>query len=429
MNPALQPLLDAVLDGRTKGYPQSAPPLRLGDVGKQGWTLLAGDLDTPVALLKASALDANAAWMAEFLRRSGASLCPHGKTSMAPQLFHRQLAEGAWGITVATPQQARVAYEYGVRRILLANELASEGATAWIQGVLDAEPDLDFTCLVDSVPGVRRLAAVPGRRPLQVLLEVGIPGGRTGVRDAESALAVARAVRSSGRLRLRGLECFEGIVGSQDASSDRESVRRWLTALADVARRCSQEDLFQTDEVLLTAGGSAYFDLVASDLPRVGLGRATRVLLRSGCYAFHDVAHYAELVQRLQQRLPEAWRVPGELRPAVEVWGRVLSRPEPGLAFLDLGKRDVGQDLGMPRPILWARPRVHSQPEPLGEGWAVLSLYDQHARVALPPSAELAVGDLVGCGISHPCTTFDKWQLLLVVDDAYRVVEGIRTLF
>lgn len=75
----LDGLLDTVVDGCTKGFPQRAPPLRLGDVGSQGWNLPAGDLDTPVAVLKASALDANIAWMSEFLRRAGASLCPHGR--------------------------------------------------------------------------------------------------------------------------------------------------------------------------------------------------------------------------------------------------------------------------------------------------------------------------------------------------------------
>ncbi len=430
MNSALQPILDTLLDGRTKGFPQGRAPQRLGDVALQGWRLLDGDLDTPVALLKASALDANAAWMREFLRRTGASLCPHGKTTMAPQLFHRQLADGAWGITLATPQEARIAHQFGVKRILLANQLVAEGPIAWIQRLLDEDPQLDFTCLVDSLEGVRRLeAAARGERPIPVLLELGIPGGRTGPRDAATALAVGRAVKVSERLRLRGVECFEGIVMSPDPAADRARVESWLDALVQLAGRCAAEDLFETDEVLLTAGGSAYFDLVAARLSAIDLGRSARVLLRSGCYAFHDMGHYARLVARLEDRLPEAWRVAGGLRPAIEIWGRVLSRPEPGLAFLDFGKRDVAHDIDLPRPVLWARPGVHAQPEPVPSVWTIVSLYDQHARLALPPEAELAVGDLVGCGISHPCTTFDKWQLLFVVDDAYRVVDAIRTFF
>jgi D-serine dehydratase len=429
MDSGLDSLLDSVIDGCTKGFPQAAAPIRLREVGTQGWNLLAGDLDTPVALLKISALDANIAWMSEFLRRAEASLCPHGKTTMAPQLFHRQLAEGAWGITVATPQQARVAYQFGVKRILLANEVASGSAVASLQRMVDDDPALDLSCLVDSLDAVHRLESARGQRPIRVLLEVGIPGGRTGARGLEEALAVARAVKASPRLRLRGVECFEGIVLSPDATADREKVQGWLDAVAAVARRCEEEDLFETDEVLLTAGGSAYFDLVAAALSRVNLRRPRRVLLRSGCYAFHDVGHYAELVARLEARLPEAWHIPGRLRPAIEIWGRVLSRPEAGLAFLDFGKRDVSHDLGLPRPILWAKPKPTAVARPVQDGWKIASLYDQHARLEVPASAQLEVGDLVGCGISHPCTTFDKWQLIFMVSDEYRVVDAIRTFF
>jgi len=430
MSPALQAILDAFLDGRTKGFPQSQEPLRLGEVGAQGWNVLSGDLDTPVALLKSSALDANAAWMREFLRRTGASLCPHGKTSMAPQLFHRQLAQGAWGITVATPQQARIAHAFGVKRILMANQLVSKGPIEWIQRALDDEAELDFTCLVDSLEGVERLHdAARGTRPIDVLLESGIPGGRTGARGEAAALAVARAVKGSKRLRLRGVECFEGIVISKDPAEDQAAVEAWLEALAAIARRCAEEDLFEAEEILLTAGGSAYFDLVARALSAVDLGRPTRVLLRSGCYAFHDIGHYARLTSRLEQRLPPAWRSPFGLQPAIEIWARVLSRPERGLAFLDFGKRDVAHDIDLPSPILWARPGHHARPEAVPKSWTLASLYDQHARLALPLEAPLAVGDLVGCGISHPCTAFDKWQLLFVVDDDYRVTEAIRTFF
>lgn len=430
MNPALQPILDSLVDGRTKGFPQSHPPLRLGDIGRQGWSLLDGRLDMPVALLKSSSLDANAAWMREFLRRTGASLCPHGKTTMAPQLFHRQLEDGAWGITLATPQQVRIALQFGVKRILLGNQLVAPGAIEWLQGALDANPELDFTCLVDSLESAQRLESVArGRRPFSVLLEVGIPGGRAGARDADSALAVARAVKSAKRLRLRGVECFEGIVMSPDPAADQARVDAWLDAVGAIAERCAAEDLFEADEVLLSAGGSAYFDRVAARLSSVRLGRPTRVLLRSGCFAFHDVGHYARLIARLESRLPGAWRPPGGLQPAIEIWGRVASRPEPGLAFLDFGKRDAPHDIDLPRPILWARPGVHDAPQSAPRSWSIVSLYDQHARLALPPSSDLAVGDLVGCGISHPCTAFDKWQLFYGVDDAYRIVDAIRTFF
>ncbi len=430
MSHPLQPILDLLLDGRTKGFPLDAPAMRLGEVGNQDWNVLQGDLDFPVAVLRRSVIEQNSRWMAAFLHRTGTSICPHGKTTMAPQLFHRQLADGAWGITLATPQEVRIAYEHGVKRILLANELAGAGSIRWIQQTLDRDPAFDFTCLVDSIEGVRRLEhAAQGSRLIAVLAELGVQGGRTGVRSIEEGLTVARAVKASPRLTLRGVECYEGILITQDPSVDEAAIAQWLDLLGDLAHRCAAEDLFETDEVLLTAGGSAYFDLVVHRLARLDLGRVSRVLLRSGCYLSHDAGHYARLVNLLEERLPEAWRVPFHLTPALEIWSQVISRPEPTLAFLNFGKRDAGHDLGLPKPSLWFRKGQHQAPVHTPESWRLQTLYDQHAKLELPADADLVIGDLVGCSISHPCTTFDKWQVVFSVEDDYRVVEAIRTFF
>lgn len=429
-HPALQPILDTVLDGTVKGFPADRPATRLGDVGRLGLRVLDGDVDFPAAVLKRPVLDHNARWMAEFVRRSGACLCPHGKTTMAPQLFHRQLADGAWGITLATLQEARIAYRYGVKRILLANEALAPGGLAWVQATLDADPDFDFTCLVDGPEGIAALESrAPGRSPLPVLVELGIPGGRTGARTPAAALDLARAVKASPRLRLRGVECYEGVLVSQDPAADRGRIRDWLADLGELARACDREGLFEADEILLSAGGSAYFDLVVQALGQVRLARPARVVLRSGCYFSHDAGHYQRLLALLEQRLPEPLRMAGPLRPALEIWGQVLSRPEPGLAFLGLGKRDAAYDLGLPVPTAWARPGVADNLRTAPEDWRITILYDQHARLELPAGADLRVGDLVGCGISHPCTAFDKWQMVYEVDEAYAVLGAVRTFF
>jgi D-serine dehydratase len=236
-------------------------------------------------------------------------------------------------------------------------------------------------------------------------------------------------VEASAGLALQGVECFEGIIITQDPQADEQRILAWLDALGDLARGCAAEDLFQTGEVLLSAGGSAYFDLVAQSLGRVDLGRPTRVLLRSGCYLSHDAGHYRRLVDLLEARLPVAWHPPSHLAPALEVWGQVLSRPESGLAFLNLGKRDVAHDLGLPRPARWFRKSIHTHPVTAPEDWRITTLYDQHAKLEFPVEADLAIGDLVGCAISHPCTTFDKWQVVFMVDDRYRVVEAVKTFF
>jgi len=424
----LRPLLDTLLDSRTKGFPQDHAPVTLGEIGAQGWNLFRGELGSPVAILRREVMDENARWMQDFLARCGASLCPHGKTTMAPQLFQRQVEAGAWGITLATPQQAQVAFAHGIKRVLLANEVVDPASLRGLAATLNQDPVRELAVFADSPESVARMEVHwRGARPLTVLVETGITGGRCGARGLHPALVVARAVKMASHLCLGGVACYEGIVLSQDSAQDRGTVNEWLEDLATLARHCDGEGLFETKEVLLSAGGSAYFDLVAKALNAVMLSRPSRVLLRSGCYLTHDAGHYQRLVALLEGRLDTAWRPQGHLAPALEVWARVLSRPEPGLAFLDAGKRDLPQDLGLPRPSRWVRPAgaVASCP---GE-WHLISLYDQHARLELPANADLQVGDLVGLAVSHPCTTFDKWGVIFEMDEAGQVLGAVKTCF
>ena len=152
-------------------------------------------------------------------------------------------------------------------------------------------------------------------------------------------------------------------------------------------------------------------------------------MLRSGCYLTHDHTAYAgaERARRARSALIDGL---GEgFRPALEVWTHVQSRPEPERAYLTAGKRDLSYDLDLPQPVAWLRPGAHAAPRSLGPDHRVLRLNDQHAHLGIPPASPLAVGDLVALGISHPCTTFDKWQLLYLVDDDYTVIDAIRTFF
>ena len=428
----LDELLNAPVEPTTKGWPALAGTLPLRDAGRQRWNLLRQDLPLPVAVLKASALAHNSRWMRGFLERFDVRLCPHGKTTMAPQLFARQLADGAFGITVATVQQLMVCRRFGVPRVLLANQLIGRQAIRTVIAELEADPTFEFLGVVNSLAGVaalrQELADHPLGRPVEVLLEGGVAGGRTGCRSLEEAIALARAVAAAPELALVGVEGFEDVmgVGIRDAEP---RVEAFLGFLVEIARACAGENLFAPGPVILSAGGSKHFDQVTSTFRGAELGRPVEVLLRSGCYFSHDSKVYTEAFARLGERMPEVQELGPGLRPALELWAIVQSTPEPGLAVATLGKRDVGQDLGLPLALGWYRPGRHQRPQDLGPGFEVTGLYDQHACLRVPPDSPLQVGDLVSFGISHPCTTFDKWRLLYVVDDDYTVTEAIRTFF
>lgn len=430
----LSELMQTPVDGRTKGFPPGAGALALGAIGKQGWNLLREDVPLPAAVLKRSALEHNAKWMRAFLAQTGAAIAPHGKTPMSPQLFDLQLEGGAWAITLATVQQIAVARRYGVKRIVLANQLVGKQAIAYVLGEIKRDPQFDFYCLVDSVENAEALAAAARAanigRPLQVLLEGGIAGGRTGARDLAQALKVGRAIKAaSPYLALRGVEGFEGLLKGGGPVDSAAKVRAFLDFLVEIARAAEKEGLFAEGKVILSAGGSAFFDLVAERFAAAGLKRPVQVLTRSGCYLTHDSQSYSETFADMLARAPALKDLGPGLKPAIELWAYVQSRPEPGKCLLTFGRRDVGTDSHNPMPILWFRPGLHNAPQAMAGRNVVTGLNDQHAHMTIDPASPLKVGDMVACGISHPCTTFDKWAMLYVVNDDYGIVEGVKTFF
>src|SRR5258708_6443509 len=351
ISPAFKSALDAVqnetVTGREKGLPAGA--WRLGDLGRPGWNILRGDVPLPAMVIRWMDVEHNIRLMQDYCDRHGAWLAPHGKTTMAPQIFAAQLASGSWSITLANIPQLQVARSFGLDRVLLANEAINDYDARFLAREMAAHPAFEPYVLVDSAEAVARLAGAlerddPGR-PLNVFVELGMPGGRCGIRTVDEAKALAEIVLSNGRLRLAGVEGYEGIAPG--ATHDQ------------------------------AAGGAAAF----------------------------------------LKRLAETARA---IRP--------LPAPdETRLAIVSMGKRDVPIDLDMPVPLYWSRAGAAALP--LGPGFQVFRVNDQLAYLRLVHGSDLQVGDVVGCGISHPCTAFDKWRVLLTIDEERDVTGGVRTYF
>jgi len=422
-------LLDPLIDSTFKGFPHHSAPLRLSQIGAQGWNVLRGDLPLPLAVIKRDVLQHNLGWMQDFASTRGLSLAPHGKTSMSPQLFRRQLDAGAWGMTFATVTQARIGVAAGTRACLIANQVLADVDLQGIDELKRAQPELRVLFLVDSVAQLELIEAWRQRHPtasaFEVLLEIGVPGGRTGCRTLAQALNLAEWLHDSAAVQLVGLECYEGLGASGDTARDAPYANALMDLLQAVALACDAQDLFDADAVLLSAGGSAIFDLVVPGL-KLLLSRPVTGLLRSGCYITHDQGTY----QRMMRRVAERTGCGAGLEAALEVWANVQSCPEPGLAILAVGKRDISYDWAMPTPLLLC-PRGSFDLLAAPADWAISQLNDQHAYLIGngPAHAALQVGDRVCLGLSHPCTTFDKWRWLPLVDVNYSVVDAVATYF
>lgn len=410
------------VDHRFKGLPPDADGLTVAELAGQRRNLFTGGFATPVLALSAERLEHNLKLMETYAARHGLAFAPHGKTSMAPQLFQRQIEHGAWGITLAVPHQVRVARAFGTRRVFLANELVDAAALRWIAAELDADPDFQLVCYVDSVRGVELMDAAlrdaGATRPVDVVVELAAgEGARTGVRTEAECAAVADAVAGTRTLRLVGVAGYEGEV----PKADTERVTAWLRRLVALAADFDKAGRFTgLDEIVVSAGGSAWFDAVAevfAGIPELSL--PVLKLLRSGAYVSHDDGHYRKLTPF--NRVPEE----GALEPAFRLWTQVVSRPSAEQAFVNAGKRDAAHDLDLP----FAQVIRRDGAERPATGVSVTALSDQHAWLATTPEADLEVGDWVGLGLSHPCTSFDKWQLIPVAEADGTVVDYVRTFF
>ncbi len=434
----LQSFQQRLLPVGSKGLALSQA-IRQAEIPAQNWSILGADTSFPVAVLKQSALQHNLHWMQEFCRERQIVLAPHGKTTMSPQLFAAQLEHGAWGITLANVNQMQTAHSFGIQRVILANQIINPAEIRCAINLQESDADFEFVSLCDSLAVAREISAqtqsCKAKRPVKLLVELGFRGGRTGCRSLSAALELARTIASLPGLQLAGVEAYEGLMVSSQRQHDLAAVREFLAQLSELLQQCDQEDLFQTEQILLSAGGSAYFDLVADEfqnqLTHQRYSRPLLPVLRSGCYVTHDHGFYSGLIVEMQQRLGTSAQ--NGLRPALEVWSMVQARPEPDLAILTMGKRDASYDIDLPFPLQYHKRGGTAAPLNLPAGCKIEKMNDQHAYLRLPADSEisrsLSVGDLIACGISHPCTTFDKWPTLLVVDDSYRVCDVFNTCF
>lgn len=420
----LDELAEERLSARDKGLPSRASGLTVREFLGTGPRL--EEFWTPLVVLDAEAMTNNLDVMAEWASERGLELMPHGKTTMAPALWQKQLDAGCPGITLATMGQVRTARSFGLSSVMLANSVVDARSLRYLAGEL-ADPEFRFVCWADSMATIEAMETalrdVELPRPIDVCVELGAEGGRTGARTIEAAIEVARRAAASDTIRLAGVAGYEGSLGHDRSAHSLDAIREYLQRQVELHR--ALYDLYDDGDLFVTAGGSAYFDLVAEVYAEAMENDSrTHWTLRSGAYITHDDGFYRGI-----SPLDEAGtNIARPLRPAMRGIARVVSHPERNLALLDGGKRDFPFDEGLPLARAVA-------PE-LGRTWAnlndasVTAMNDQHSYLHIGED-DVSLGDVIALGLSHPCTVFDKWRYLPVVEshDSDRVVDLVRTYF
>jgi D-serine dehydratase len=420
----IQTQAEQLIGTLNKGLGKMDSPAAAQDVVSLGWNLLREDLSLPSAVLYHDKLEHNLAWMQRFMDAYKVRLVPHGKTTMAPRLFEMQLKSGAWGITLANAHQTMVAHAHGVDRVLMANQLVGKQNMEMIAALL-ADPKFEFYCLVDSAAGVDLLGEFFSARGLRLnlLLELGVMGGRCGVRDDAQLLAVLDALsRWSKTVQLCGVESYEGVL------KEESEIRAFMQRACTVTRTLLERKAFARVPALLSGAGSAWYDVVAEEFAAARFGDAVEIVLRPGCYLTHDVGSYEIQQKRILASNPIAREMRSGLVPALHVWAYVQSIPENELAVVGIGRRDAAFDSGLPAPALHFRPGT-DHPHACPADWETTKIMDQHAYLKIAAGDNVRVGDMVGFNIAHPCLTFDKWRTLPILDEHYNVVDVVQTYF
>ncbi len=252
----------------------------------------------PQLRLDRAALENNIRVMAHWCRDRGVELSPHIKTTMSAPIIARQVAAGATGVTVATVDQVAAALAWGHRSVLVANEIVDRFGLTRVRRWLEQDHGRQIRCFVDSAAGVDAAARIfdaDAGAVLEVLIDVGTPGGRTGVRTLDQAMALAELVRAAPGLRLIGVAGYEGVVPNSREESTVAAVDRHCRLVRDVYLAAAS--FFATPEPVYSMGGSAFPDRVVEFLPGEDQVPGTRVILRSGCYVTHDHGTYAGVSQ------------------------------------------------------------------------------------------------------------------------------------
>lgn len=391
-----------------------------------GWDIFKEQVSLPVAVIKQDKIKKNAKWMADFTAKHNMLLAPHGKTTMSTELFKIQLDAGAWGITLATVAQVINAFEAGITRVIMANQLVGKFHFEQIAKWLESSK-VEFYCFADSIENLTDIGEFFAERNLSVnvLLEVGIKGGRCGLRSAKDISSLVATCEQYTSLELMGIAFYEGVIGGENAA---QQVKVFVDEVSTLAKRLQVENRYKTDKPIITGAGSAWYDIVAKTLYDNLCSDNFNIILRPGCYLIHDTGIYQKAQQAIMARSQVACDIPGDLENSLSIWAYVLSLPEPGLAIIGMGKRDVAFDAGLPTAELIYSVKTN-QLRAVNSAFKVEKIMDQHCMLRYSDDQALRVGDMMSFSTSHPCLTFDKWRQIGIVEDEWVITKTISTQF
>jgi D-serine deaminase-like pyridoxal phosphate-dependent protein len=336
------------------------------------------EVTTPALLLDLDVARRNVAKMADNFRDLPAELRPHIKVHKSPQLSRLAIEAGAIGVACATAWEAEVMAGAGIEDVLVANQVVQPDK---VRVLAETARDHRITVAVDDVRNLEQLsrAASEADGALEVLIEIDVGMGRCGVRHQVDALPLAERIAELPRLRLRGMQGYEGhcmLEPDRDVRlrEARKANEKLVSAVDYLAGRGHHSEV-------VSAGGTGTWYITGAN-PRI-----TEV--QAGSYALMDCFH--------------GNLVPGGFEVAMTVLGTVISR-QGSTVVLDCGRKSVGIDF-VPPPLA-------AYPE------AEIRYYaEEHCLADFPGTPPLDLGDRAEVIAGYGPTTVNLY-------DVFHVLEG-----
>ena len=343
------------------------------------------EIDTPALLLYMDVAEENIRRMADFFRGRECKLRPHMKTHKLPLIARKQMEAGAIGITCAKLGEARIFQEAGIRSILIANQVIGP---IKIRSLVRLMRRGELIVCIDNLENAKDLSAaaaeIGGKAP--VLVEVNVGLNRCGLPPGKPTLKFVREISRLENLEFRGVMGYEGGMFLKDIEEKARRCRESNSLLADT-RQLVEKDGFEVQ--ITSAGGSNTYSLTGT-YPGI-------TDVQVGSYVTMD-DHSREYGMDYGQ--------------AVTVMSTVISRPEPGRAVTDAGKKSLSTDEGLPVCV--------------DDGIEISRLNEEHGHLSIG-DRQLRVGDKIEIIPRHGCTTIPLFDRYFVVCNDH--VESVETMY
>lgn len=341
------------------------------------------DLDTPALLIDAPAMKRNIERMSAFFADKRCKLRPHFKNHKCTRIAQLQLAAGnAVGITCAKLGEAEVLADAGVTDLLVANQVVGRRK---VERLVQLARRAHLRVAVDHLDQIFAIseAARTASATVGLLVEVDIGMKRCGVAPGSPALDMARRIGELPGVRFDGLQAYEGHLVSIDDVSERRS--RTLAAFEEVLRTRALIGQAGIDPGVISGGSTATYDITGLI---DGIGE-----LQAGTYVTMDASY-------------------GRLRPefenALSIAARVISRPRPDSAVLDVGMKGAAPEFGPPL--------VKGCPD------AQIPSFKSEEHCVINNVAQWKMGDLIELIPGHACTTCNLYREIHVHENG-RVID------